>query len=449
MNNLIEKFTIHGLYGYKNISLELKERTTIVVAENGVGKTTLLSALNQVLTGEYDDLCQVDFKFIELKIRGEELLTITKEDILIKNSSRTNRLYEMVSNMMSKSTFDREVEDFDLDIPDSESFLSFLIRKSGLTASEVISEINFVKESRVDSEIDDDKFGRIKSALKDIEVLYLPTYRRVEKSRLKSINEVPIREGRSGRTRTKMIKEIEFGLSDVETKLKQMSEDVERQSNIGYRSLSASMLDDLITGMHHKSARPRNLPDIEDLSRFLIRVANRGQKERLNTTLKSINELYKSGDVNSNPQLTYFLRKLGVIINLTKEKELLIERFVDVCNKYLSVSSDSKILTFDARSLSVIVNDEFTAKPIKLDDLSSGEKQIISLMAHLYLDETRKIVLIDEPELSLSLKWQRMVLPDINNSSNICQSLAITHSPFVFDNELAANAVMLDVEKIK
>lgn len=45
---------------------------------------------------------------------------------------------------------------------------------------------------------------------------------------------------------------------------------------------------------------------------------------------------------------------------------------------------------------------------ITLPQLSSGEKQIVSLFNHLYLSNLNNfIVLIDEPELSLSVKWQK------------------------------------------
>ena len=78
---------------------------------------------------------------------------------------------------------------------------------------------------------------------------------------------------------------------------------------------------------------------------------------------------------------------------------------------------------------------------ININDLSSGEKQIVALFTLLYLnDENRgsnnkKMVLIDEPELSLSLKWQRMLLPDIASGDNCSMIIAMTHSPFIFDNE--------------
>jgi len=46
------------------------------------------------------------------------------------------------------------------------------------------------------------------------------------------------------------------------------------------------------------------------------------------------------------------------------------------------------------------------------------------------------MVLIDEPELSLSLDWQRQILPDVLKAPTCQQVIAITHSPFIFDNEL-------------
>ena len=61
---------------------------------------------------------------------------------------------------------------------------------------------------------------------------------------------------------------------------------------------------------------------------------------------------------------------------------------------------------------------------------------MISLFARLYLYPGQKIVLIDEPEISLSLDWQLRILPDILNAPTCGQVVAITHSPFIFDNEL-------------
>ena len=74
---------------------------------------------------------------------------------------------------------------------------------------------------------------------------------------------------------------------------------------------------------------------------------------------------------------------------------------------------------------------------IELKHLSSGEKQIVSLFGHIYLSEIKQFfVLIDEPELSLSVPWQKEFLVDIRNGGFCSGLFAVTHSPFIYDNEL-------------
>jgi predicted ATPase len=138
----------------------------------------------------------------------------------------------------------------------------------------------------------------------------------------------------------------------------------------------------------------------------------------------------------------------------------MVEEFVNNCNAYLqedkenieyldilgpNVLSDSKYLHLDKKTLQVRVRSVIRNRNVPVDALSSGEKQMISLFARLYLYEGKKIVLIDEPELSLSLEWQRKILEDILVAPSCTQVIAITHSPFVFDNELEPYAKSLSV----
>ena len=72
-----------------------------------------------------------------------------------------------------------------------------------------------------------------------------------------------------------------------------------------------------------------------------------------------------------------------------------------------------------------------------MECLSSGEKQIVSLFAKLYLDiDNSFVLLLDEPELSLSVFWQEKLLPDILRSQKCKLMLAVTHSPFIYNNSL-------------
>jgi ABC-type glutathione transport system ATPase component len=69
----------------------------------------------------------------------------------------------------------------------------------------------------------------------------------------------------------------------------------------------------------------------------------------------------------------------------------------------------------------------------KLDpeNLSSGEKQLLLLFFNVLTSaETASLFIIDEPEISLNVKWQRKLvdsLIDITTESS-CQFLLATHS---------------------
>ena len=61
----------------------------------------------------------------------------------------------------------------------------------------------------------------------------------------------------------------------------------------------------------------------------------------------------------------------------------------------------------------------------------------MSLFSHLYLSGGQEyFVLIDEPELSLSVSWQRKFVSDIRKADFCTGLVAVTHSPFIYDNEL-------------
>lgn len=73
-------------------------------------------------------------------------------------------------------------------------------------------------------------------------------------------------------------------------------------------------------------------------------------------------------------------------------------------------------------------------KSANIYDLSSGEKQIIIMIAHLIFEEARKtsgIFIIDEPELSLHIAWQEIFVQSIMQASPNTQFILATHSPSI------------------
>lgn len=101
-----------------------------------------------------------------------------------------------------------------------------------------------------------------------------------------------------------------------------------------------------------------------------------------------------------------------------------VHRFVNVSNSYLT----DKEVNFDAGKGLVIQLPQQTLIP---DLLSSGEKHLLLLFLSVFTSSDRSpLFIIDEPELSLNIKWQRTLVDSLlalsENSS--CQFLMATHS---------------------
>lgn len=86
-----------------------------------------------------------------------------------------------------------------------------------------------------------------------------------------------------------------------------------------------------------------------------------------------------------------------------------------------------------------------TAK-VELYDLSSGEKHILTILGKAALSRREGAIFVaDEPELSLHLDWQRMILPSIIKLSPKSQIIVATHSPAIN----AKGATEIDLEECR
>ena len=84
-----------------------------------------------------------------------------------------------------------------------------------------------------------------------------------------------------------------------------------------------------------------------------------------------------------------------------------------------------------------------------IDELSTGEKTLLSKIMYLYFKDYKdKVILIDEPELSLHPSWQNQVLKIYENFAlkNNCQIIIATHSPHIIGSAKAGYIRLLKKE---
>ncbi len=483
---LIERFGIRDLYNYRTISMNSKNAATILIAKNGTGKTTLMGALDAFLKLQFQRLRGLEFSEIFCKFRGDlDEISVTHDDILeflqIPDGAQFARLASRTSVEPAK-LFNFLLGDFEAAIDtyyednDPSSVVNQIGRGFG---SELHQAKKACEEAYSSLFTRSRKMSRIRdtivASLTDHEVVYLPTYRRVELALTDEGGERrPPRPPGSRRRRPKFriaasglhTGDIQFGLSDISERLVQLNEEIMLRSNRGYREISENIISEMIRG--YEEPDEANLPKPDDLRLFFSRLeyGRRVIGPYYNKISAHDFEKIYSGEgvpADSRKFLTYFLGKLNNIIEITKEIEQPVGEFIESCNRYLSSNEpstfksdeaehrnlyavDAKALKVDRTDLSVTVESIPARTPISLDALSSGEKQMVSLFAKMYLYPKKKIVLIDEPELSLSIDWQRGILVDVLLSPQCEQVIAITHSPFVFDNSLEQFAQTLTLQ---
>jgi predicted ATP-dependent endonuclease of OLD family len=67
-------------------------------------------------------------------------------------------------------------------------------------------------------------------------------------------------------------------------------------------------------------------------------------------------------------------------------------------------------------------------KSIPLASLSSGEKQLLRILLEALTAEKNSII-VDEPEISMHVEWQRRLLNAMQTLNSGCQIVVATHSP--------------------
>lgn len=442
-NPFIQKFEIIGLFGYKDVSITFNHPILIVIGENGFGKTSILNALNFLITHSYKRLLEIKFEAIKLIIDDhaffyERTLIEQYVSYLDRKDGDDHSVIDFVRRNTADKVFftavdlinDGKRKDF-YNFVNNDDFLKTIpgnvLYQELFTWNEQTKMFNgFQIMERI---IDD--YGYT--------VLFYPTYRRVEvdyqrlfpreeKRRLMRFDE-------DGHVEQQDMN-IRFGMKDVARRIDTITDIIRKSSLEGFTNVSGDVIHqmlDMSSGVKHEL----NCTE-EELKIVLNRTGH-----RLNEKDKAvILSQFKNQDrtLLSNDFLLFYLQQLLMIYRSQEKYDSAINKYCEVCNKYLN---DKKFF-YDASNVTLRIYRCIDGKPIistdyivELNQLSSGEKQIVSIFSQIYLEMDKKyVVLFDEPELSLSIYWQENLLPDIIASGNCMFLMAVTHSPFIFGETL-------------
>lgn len=437
----LEYIKIQGLFGRYDIKIPFKQQVNIFIGENGLGKTTILNCIYYILQRKFSRLAEVHFSEISVKFRNDsKIYKITRADIIgyekkgrrkidyllreeiISNPALYEAFYMNTEQMFSRESLDQIIENISIKYSVPRNY----VRNEVMHYAFDVQGIEKGKKNNLRS---------LSNAIaKNVthRIIYLPTYRRIE-------NDFDAFKLRNEGNKDELL--IRFGMSDVQLSIEKILNEIRDLAVKGFTEMTGVLLGQYADGVLDKNIIKKNRRriDYDTVKIVLDRVGDEieeGYKEKILYIVKN-NEIEEDNYLH----LFNLLNKLIDNYELQKTYDDRIKRFVETCNKYMN----DKHFYYNQSTLklNVILDDSLNSEMemIPLTDLSSGEKQIVSLFSKLYLESSEKsIVIIDEPELSLSIQWQKMLLPDIMRSKNCDLLLTVTHSPFIFDNEFDFDA---------
>ena len=171
---------------------------------------------------------------------------------------------------------------------------------------------------------------------------------------------------------------------------------------------------DFVNGL--KSSRTRLVEALSDNSK----------NETKNMIISKLKELDNDAGYDAIFEKSQFRVLLFNMMDQLKFEKLLlssVNTLVDTFNKYLM---DGKILKISDDKLYI----DADGRELNISDLSSGERHILTFLTLvLFQGRNRNFLIIDEPEISLNIKWQRELMGVLQKLAPDTQIIVASHSP--------------------
>lgn len=436
----IKHVTVRGLFGTgRSYKFEFNNEFKIVVGANGDGKSTLLLCIYLALSQQWKRLASIEFDEIEVcsfsktkTLRSSDLRNIISLiDTGILVPPRFSSRDEGDPNS-GKDAFDN------LDIV---KIVAYYVSRIDTASSALAAKYKDTVEILTGQFSNLSDFQKFISDLDIPLLMYLPTYRRIEKDlkeiipdlevrirRYSNEDEIPHRQG------AHFTEIVNFGMKDIERIAFTKMQEAKNYELSRISQLAAEYISGIVSDQHKEmNARQfsKSLTE-EEVFKNLQRL----QKTEfinydISSVARNILDIHKKERAsNRDKQTAYFYLKIKEAFREVDEKIAPVENFIETVNNYIG---PFKRFAFNSTSMSIDLLSE--GSNLTMTMLSSGEKQIVSLFAHVYLSDVGNfILLIDEPELSLSVIWQERLINDLVSSGKTAYVAAITHSPFIFEH---------------
>lgn len=439
----IKTFIAKKVYGYLDFDIYFNYDVNFLVGGNGSGKTTALKLINAILKPNFKDLILIPFESCQLvlesvKIGKYETLIITlyrtRETITIRLLNNENYLIipiELISKEIDNSLhLDEKIKDF---------LENFFLKNSDNEILKLLNRMDspiFLGLDRRIESLEDENSYYIEKVLSSYKHSY-----RMERNARKDLMSI------SNNTSLMDISIL------VQNKYRNIRNRDDRQSIILRDEILKSIFtytkfdssDNLIIDSHYIQEKQSLLNRKNEIREAIFNIVGEDSQiaRQLDEFFYSITQFFQSFDnvnVKEYAMLEWLLNKsqierIASIVDIIDNHKSTVDKLYEPINNFLNAVNEfyiesKKELTIDSVGQMTIKRPSGVKSSI--DGLSSGEKQLLIIFAHIFINEhpnRGKIFIIDEPELSLHLRWQERFSAKIFELESQNQFIFATHSP--------------------
>ena len=228
----LRSFSVFGLHGDRDITIQFDAQTRIIVASNGMGKTSIINLLFHFLSRNFYRLAQYEFESIEASFGNGSVVKLlwseleSEMPIFSKGElpPAARRVYERVDTEQLASLLELYRSQRDFELLRRAPLFVYVRSSLGIPSTELHRALMLFDRSVKDNLFVGNAGAIARKQIEQAfpyELLFLPTYRRVEED-LSNLG-LSVEDGAA-----KGINIINFGMSDVrkrfDTVLRSISE---------------------------------------------------------------------------------------------------------------------------------------------------------------------------------------------------------------------------------
>ncbi len=448
---IIEKLIVKQLYGYIDKNIDFNKDITLLVGINGSGKTSILNILNWIVSPSLADLCVTEFEEISLffklnkkkyQIRCDHIDSQLRYQIFTKG-----KIYNPL--IVDLNLHPRDIKNDDaLRLNLHNSYKSLAPDKDEKETWDLIHSFPNPTIIGLDRYIYTEETPDL-IYYENGKERTIRNRARKSSSPLDRVKEIINKEYRK---RKNAILNLTNGLKN-QLMLSTFDGSINRESFIsGTRyKLDYNKID---------QAEIRVREYFSKFEKNSITVDERKTIGKYFSKLKEITKEYQKHPEDEITKLLYALNahQFIKVRNLLKEFEEFekksksqmqqVQDFLDTLNHFLKDSAKKILFREDTSELTFNTLDKDGNVITEYKDisyLSSGEQQILILFSYIaFNSQDGKIFIIDEPELSLHIKWQEDFLEKLEKiTPKLTQLILATHSPILANKKKSKSIVLL------